>query len=288
MLGYHENPGSSSYDTSSFHSNLKNKTQLGWFKRATYGDWRQRFKVPFSTILTRHGYCFSFNMRQAESLLYLDKWECDHCIFFKFIHTLYLYRVSSDFHYTVDVTAKATNRNPLANSQKMPWNSSGEEKELEISFYEGDKSTYDFSNTFQPLQGMLVIIHSPDEFVTQSDHHFYLGNTSEISIKITPEIISIADELKSAPVKERNCFLPGERQLEYYRVYTKNNCEQECLSMAAFKTCGCVPFYLIRKFVHFYVIISNHHKQFEAITKLKFRFQGVCRKAFVVQIKGNA
>lgn len=129
----------------------------------------------------------------------------------------------------------------------MPWHSSGLSYELSLIFFLEGVPFYNILNIFQPLNGFLVIVHSPDVFSMQSSLHFYLTKQTIHNFVITPEIVTIADELKSWPVHSRNCFLPGEKKLKYFRIYTKSGCEQECLSKAAFKACKCVPFYLIRK-----------------------------------------
>lgn len=148
----------------------------------------------------------------------------------------------------------------------MPWNTSGDPDEFSITVYFEDYPNYNYSNAFQPLEGVLAVIHSPDELITQSSHHFYMRDHMRYEFSITPDIVSIADELKSWPVAERNCFLSGEKNLEFYRIYTKNNCEQECLSIAAYKTCGCLPFFMIRKFFCF----RNYFERL-FVSKTKFR-----------------
>lgn len=85
VLGYHDHRITSNYNTENFISDLKERTQFNWFKKATWGDWQSNYKVPISTTLTRHGYCFTFNMQPAESLLNLDKYECKQRVF-KYTH----------------------------------------------------------------------------------------------------------------------------------------------------------------------------------------------------------
>lgn len=55
----------------------------------------------------------------------------------------------------------------------------------------------------------------------------------------------IDDEVRKMSIAKRNCFLENERKLKYFTIYTKSNCEQECLSLMIAKKCRCVPFYLI-------------------------------------------
>lgn len=137
-------------------------------------------------------------------------------------------------------------KNPLAFDQEMPWNASGDKHDFAVRFYKEKFHNYSSSNAFQPLNGILVIINSPDEFSTQSGHHMIVGNDIYVDALISLEIMEIADELKFWEIENRNCFLPGEKKLHYFRIYTKSNCEQECLSNVSLETCGCVPFYLIR------------------------------------------
>jgi hypothetical protein len=45
----------------------------------------------------------------------------------------------------------------------------------------------------------------------------------------------------------RHCHLPGERQLKYFRIYSKSNCEIECLVDFIVEICECAPFYFPRE-----------------------------------------
>lgn len=139
----------------------------------------------------------------------------------------------------------------------MPWNASGNKYELEMSFYREKDINYNISNIFQPVDGILVIINSPDELSTQEGHHFYVLKSKHFDPKISVEITYIADDLNSWSIKKRNCFLRGEKKLEYFKIYTKSNCEQECFSKNAYKTCGCVPFYVIRAYLKHFLSIAS-------------------------------
>lgn len=137
----------------------------------------------------------------------------------------------------------------MVNKQTMPWHTLGEKDELALYFDENKQWKYNYSNIFQPMDGFQVLIHNPDEFITRSSYHMFHKYTIFSIFEITPEITLIDDELKSWSVQERNCYLRGEKKLEYFKIYTKSNCEQECLSMATYDACGCVPFFLIRTFI---------------------------------------
>lgn len=43
-------------------------------------------------------------------------------------------------------------------------------------------------------------------------------------------------------IRSRQCYFNDERELQFYRVYNKPNCELECLANAVYHECGCVGF----------------------------------------------
>lgn len=44
----------------------------------------------------------------------------------------------------------------------------------------------------------------------------------------------------------RNCYLENEKQLQFFKVYNKVNCEHECLTQMTIRSCGCVQFFMVR------------------------------------------
>lgn len=73
-------------------------------------------------------------------------------------------------------------------------------------------------------------------------------STNEVlSIFVTPTLQLIDNVLKSWQPEKRGCFLQHEKALKYFKIYTRVNCEHECLSDAILKTCGCAPFYMISR-----------------------------------------
>lgn len=92
--------------------------------------------------------------------------------------------------------------------------------------------------------GYKVLLHSPDEFPTTRSHNFHLPYDTKADIVIEPNMFTISDDAKSLPINLRQCYLEGERKLEYFRVYNQNNCEVECLAKKTKQQCKCTPFYL--------------------------------------------
>jgi hypothetical protein len=62
-----------SWPGESIVSELRRRVQIDWFEEILYASWKIDFKVPFSLILTKWGFCHNFNMMEASSLLNFDK-----------------------------------------------------------------------------------------------------------------------------------------------------------------------------------------------------------------------
>lgn len=104
---------------------------------------------------------------------------------------------------------------------------------------------FNFSSIFQPLHFTRFIVHSPYELPSYSGQQFFIKRNEIKAVQISPEVFLLSKDLESSPPTLRNCFLPDEKPLKYFKVYTKKNCEQECLSSMIDESCGCVPFYVI-------------------------------------------
>lgn len=175
-------------------------------------------------------------------------------------------RVSTDFHYNNSITLPPWFDGLEQHDKEPPWRPIDIDSSTVIDFrlrscgrqhmqggYDGpdvDDPTipqYDESNIFQALDGILAIVHSPDEYPLNNGQLLYIAYWSHNEWMFYPEKILIDDEIKLWPLEMRNCYLPGEKKLTFFKIYTKNNCEHECLSISISDKCGCVPFYMIRK-----------------------------------------
>lgn len=54
------------------------------------------------------------------------------------------------------------------------------------------------------------------------------------------------EDLIKFDIEKRHCLFQGEKKLRFFKIYSKKNCEVECLSNYTKKMCDCVPFYSIR------------------------------------------
>lgn len=169
--------------------------------------------------------------------------------------------MSSDFYYRNDVLINPSNVSLMLNISQ-PWHPTNNKNEFVVKFWRycdpnsGDDHQlpknnnlpfYNAENILQPNDGLLWILHSPTNFPSATDQRSYLQFLSYNDVLMSLEIFSIDKELKLWPPEKRNCFLPGEKNLTFFKIYTKINCEQECLSIITREKCGCVPFYRISR-----------------------------------------
>ncbi|XP_031355611.1 pickpocket protein 28-like isoform X2 [Photinus pyralis] len=94
------------------------------------------------------------------------------------------------------------------------------------------------------ISGFMVTLHNPAE-VPNMDTHFRVPMDTAVVVAIKPSMISTSDEIKSYSLDDRLCYLPGERQLSNYKIYTQQNCMVECLANYSLKVCGCAGFYML-------------------------------------------
>ena len=161
-------------------------------------------------------------------------------------------RISEDFHYKTEFMVTSFEHEPLELNKTLPWSHDSIKNGLYIGFlksysYNGTNIYYDDSSPFEPLQGCHVIIHNTDELPSSASYHFQAISRTILHLEVTPEMFLIDDDLKSWSLEKRGCYLLGEKNLTFFKKYTKKNCELECLSRSIFKACKCVPFYVIRE-----------------------------------------
>jgi amiloride-sensitive sodium channel len=94
------------------------------------------------------------------------------------------------------------------------------------------------------------LVHSPFEYPGSYEKsemvEFDYG--TELEILITPEVIRTDENLKSYEPHERGCYFKGEKQLKYFKVYTRRNCFFECLAdhLNNNPVLNCTPFFMVR------------------------------------------
>lgn len=91
-----------------------------------------------------------------------------------------------------------------------------------------------------------VIIHLPNEIPTifHKSFPFEFGRFKRFRLNA---ISYKSDELlRSYSPYVRDCYFEGERQLKFFKSYTKAHCDWECMTNYTVENCGCVKFSMPR------------------------------------------
>lgn len=122
-----------------------------------------------------------------------------------------------------------------------------------------------------PTQGFKIGIHSSYEVPQIWKRHFHVAPKQAANILISPTVIVASEGLRSYSPDVRQCFFDSERILKYYRIYTQQNCELECLSNFTLSKCGCVEFAMASELIfmqeaHFIIKIKVFSTNFYKIS----------------------
>lgn len=94
-----------------------------------------------------------------------------------------------------------------------------------------------------PSSGFKIMLHLPVELPHVSKKFMSLPLDSELKIAVKPNVVKTSPSLRyKYDPSVRQCFFTSERQLRFFRVYTQQNCEMECLANFTKSYCGCVRF----------------------------------------------
>ncbi|XP_039296213.1 pickpocket protein 28 isoform X2 [Nilaparvata lugens] len=93
-------------------------------------------------------------------------------------------------------------------------------------------------------RGFKVTLHNPAEIATVSRQFYNVPINKEVFLAVKPNMMTTSSNLRSYSPERRQCYFAHERELAFFKVYTKKNCELECLTNHTLKECGCVAFYM--------------------------------------------
>jgi len=129
-------------------------------------------------------------------------------------------------------------------NQEVPWTSMGGVNDgLTLVFKKNAQFNKD--SVCYPLA---LYLHAPDEVPWHIDVEsiYQIEYGKFVDVIITPKVMNSDEDLRQFSVEERNCYYDGEKELRYFKKYTINNCEIECMTNYTREECSCVPFHLPR------------------------------------------
>lgn len=93
-----------------------------------------------------------------------------------------------------------------------------------------------------PVQAFKVLLHTSAEYPQVSRKFVHVPMDQEVTIAVKPQMVTTTEGLRSYTPERRQCFFNNERYLQFFKIYTQDNCELECLTNYTLARCGCVKF----------------------------------------------
>lgn len=95
--------------------------------------------------------------------------------------------------------------------------------------------------------GFRLKMHMPDDLPQFTSNFYHIPTDQNIFMLIKPKVITTSNGLRSYSPRERGCYFKSERWLRFFKSYSRQKCEMECLANFTRNECGCVRFYMPRK-----------------------------------------
>lgn len=92
------------------------------------------------------------------------------------------------------------------------------------------------------VPGFKLFLHTPGDVLNENDLSIRVPFSEEIHISIKPKLVTTSNGLRKYPIEKRLCYFNSERQLNFFKFYSINNCKIECLTNYTLQKCGCVKF----------------------------------------------
>lgn len=87
-----------------------------------------------------------------------------------------------------------------------------------------------------------VFLTAPGQTDKMPKNGIFLSFSEMTTVSIKPTLYSTSKELRRYSANERECFFHSERQLSFFKSYSQQKCESECLANYTKIQCGCVKF----------------------------------------------
>ncbi|KAL3273911.1 hypothetical protein HHI36_015338, partial [Cryptolaemus montrouzieri] len=95
-----------------------------------------------------------------------------------------------------------------------------------------------------PVQGFKILLHHPAAIPLVGTQYFRAPLNQEMVVSIKPDMMTTSEGLQGYDPHKRQCYFPHERHLLYYKSYTQENCNVECISNYTYRKCDCVAYHM--------------------------------------------
>ncbi|XP_037826365.1 pickpocket protein 28-like [Lucilia sericata] len=90
-----------------------------------------------------------------------------------------------------------------------------------------------------------VFINSPDNIPQTTDNYYIMvPDSKQVIVTVLPQFIKTQANLRDFDIEKRQCYFNKERNLRFFKFYTQNNCQTECLTNYTIAKCGCAKFWM--------------------------------------------
>jgi acid-sensing ion channel, other len=87
----------------------------------------------------------------------------------------------------------------------------------------------------------------PNEFPNGNHPSLSLGLSNHRHISFKATSIRTSKDLKRLDPRKRFCYFENEKDLEFFKSYSRSNCMIECQAKASLEACGCVGYWMPRR-----------------------------------------
>ncbi|KAF2889034.1 hypothetical protein ILUMI_17139, partial [Ignelater luminosus] len=213
------------------HSIFKSIESLRWIDHDFTFD-----KDRLSPIITNEGLCYSFNLLDRNDLFtenahirYYEKAFISH---------------QQQSNWTLEnIFNKETAVECFPFHTTLAGSAGGFYIDLSIS---ADDINYICGDT---IQGFKVAVHHSGQIPNLDKGYFRVGLNQDVAVAVKPRAITTSNALRHYKPEKRKCYFEGEKTLKYFKIYDQQNCLMECLTNYTLAYCGCVGYFMPRKWI---------------------------------------
>lgn len=87
-------------------------------------------------------------------------------------------------------------------------------------------------------------ISHPSRVPRPKYYHSKIPLDQVVMVTTLLDMMSTSNAVKNYHPRRRNCYMPDERPLTFFKVYTQQNCKLECLTNFTMNKCGCTTIFM--------------------------------------------
>lgn len=92
-----------------------------------------------------------------------------------------------------------------------------------------------------------IYVHHPHDIPWDAENLYTLNTFNRNGLTIMAKILKASIKIKQiSKPSQRQCYFDDEKYLMFFKIYSKSNCELECLTNITLNECGCVLFWMPR------------------------------------------